>query len=295
MNYDIVATDLVKVYKTRGEEVQALRGLSVQIGHAQIVSIIGPSGSGKTTLLNIMGGLDKPTAGKVTVGNLDITNLKPTQLVAFRRQSIGHILQTSNLFPYLTAEQNIELPMLAADISQSKRTARVSELLKILDMSLRARHKPDELSGGERQKIAIASAIATNPPILLADEPTGELDTVNARAVVDLLSKLSREFEKTVVLVTHDPRVAQESDSILLIEDGRIKSTSTPPELFSESSPYIEGLRIRVAEIEKQLGELDSTFRRSETDPSKYAESRHKLEELRNALKDELNRLGVVN
>lgn len=295
MNYDIVATDLVKVYKTRGEEVQALRGLSVQIGHAQIVSIIGPSGSGKTTLLNIMGGLDKPTAGKVTVGNLDITNLKPTQLVAFRRQSIGHILQTSNLFPYLTAEQNIELPMLAADISQSKRTARVSELLKILDMSLRARHKPDELSGGERQKIAIASAIATNPPILLADEPTGELDTVNARAVVDLLSKLSREFEKTVVLVTHDPRVAQESDSILLIEDGRIKSTATPPELFSESSPYIEGLRIRVAEIEKQLGELDSTFRRSETDPSKYAESRHKLEELRNALKDELNRLGVVN
>jgi putative ABC transport system ATP-binding protein len=295
MSSEIVANDLIKVYKTRGGEVQALRGLSVRVSHAQIVSIIGPSGSGKTTLLNILGGLDTPTAGRVRIGGRELTGLKSTQLITFRRQNIGHILQTSNLLPYLTAEENIELPMLAAGTSQSKRKARVSELLKVLEMSPRARHKPDELSGGERQRIAIASAIATNPPILLADEPTGELDTVNARAVVNLLSQLSREFGKTVVLVTHDPNVAQESDSILLIEDGRIKSTATPPQLFSETSPYIEGLRIRVAEIEKQLVELDSTFRNNEMDPSKYAESRLKLEELRTNLRDELHRLGIVN
>lgn len=293
MSPDIVAADLVKIYKTKSDEVQALRGLSLHVGHAQMVSIIGPSGSGKTTLLNILGGLDTPTGGMVKLGDIDLQDLKPGQLMRFRQKNIGHVLQGSNLFSYLTAEENVELPMLAAGASQAERKKRAAELLESMGLSNRSSHRPDELSGGEKQRVAIASALANDPPTLLADEPTGELDTVNASIITDILHDVSRRLEKTIVLVTHDPRVAQKSDAIFVIEDGRIRSTMTPSETSNQLS-YADGLKSRIVEIDDQILVLDGDFRQQKMTAASFTESRRNLEILKNSLKQELQRLGSV-
>lgn len=293
MSPDIVAVDLVKIYKTKSDEVQALRGLSLQVRHSQMVSIIGPSGSGKTTLLNILGGLDTPTGGVVKFGNIDLKDLKPSQLMRFRQKNIGHLLQGSNLFSYLTAEENVELPMLASGVSQTDRKKRAVELLESVGLSNRSSHRPDELSGGEKQRVAIASALANDPPALLADEPTGELDSVNAGIITNLLHVVSKKLEKTIVLVTHDPKVAQKSDMIFLIEDGRIKSTMTPSGSFSQQS-YADGLKSRIVQIDDQIRELDEAFQQRRMDAASFTESRRNLDVLKNGLKQELQRLGVV-
>ena len=293
MSPDIFAVDLVKIYKTKSDEVQALRGLTLQVRHSQMVSIIGPSGSGKTTLLNILGGLDTPTGGVVKFGDLVLQDLKPSQLMRFRQKNIGHVLQGSNLFSYLTAEENVELPMLAAGAPQVERKKRAVELLDSMGLSNRISHRPDELSGGERQRVAIASALANDPQVLLADEPTGELDTINARIVTDLLHDVSKKLGKTIVLVTHDPKVAQKSDAIFLIEDGRIKSTMTPSGTFSEVS-YVEGLKSRIVEIDDQILRLDDEFRQGKLTAASFTESRRNLDQLKNGLKQELQRLGVM-
>src|SRR3972149_2777146 len=173
--------DLVKVHHTGKIEVQALRGLNLDITSGELVSIIGPSGSGKSTLLNIIGGLDQATAGTVQVGENTITSYSVNQLVDYRRKIVGHIFQNLNLIPTLSAKENIEFSMVAAGVPRGKRKQRVQELLETVGLQDRAKHKPEELSGGEQQRIAIAAALANDAPILLADEPTGEVDTVNAR------------------------------------------------------------------------------------------------------------------
>ena len=218
----IVVKDLIRVYKTGKSEVIALRGLNVHVNDGEIVAIMGPSGCGKTTLLNMIGGLDRPTAGSILVDGKDITQFSENELVEFRRKNVGYVFQFFNLVPTLTAEENIELPMQLAGTSHTKRKERVGELLDIVDLHERKHHKPDELSGGEQQRIAIAVALANDPEIILADEPTGELDTKTGKEVLQLFHTLGREYGKTEIIVTHDQRISPLADRTLTIEDGSI-------------------------------------------------------------------------
>ncbi|MGQ9506399.1 MAG: ABC transporter ATP-binding protein [Candidatus Bathycorpusculaceae bacterium] len=293
---DIKIRDLVKVYRVGKIEVQALRGLSMDVKAGELISIIGPSGSGKTTLLNIVGGLDQATAGKVQVGETEVTALTTTQLVDYRRKMVGHIFQTLNLIPTLTAAENIELPMIALGVSRSKRIERTEELLKIVGLTERAHHKPEELSGGEQQRVAIAAAMANDAPVLLADEPTGELDTVNAKIVVDYLVKVNRELGKTIIMVTHDPSVARAANRILRIEDGVIKMALTPSEVIVEEKAvsYIDQLRARINEINVQLQQLDEDFKAGKVTGDEYVQKRQSLKQIMDSLREELHRMGVV-
>jgi putative ABC transport system ATP-binding protein len=293
---DVRIRDLVKVYRLGKVEVQALRGLNMDVKAGELISIIGPSGSGKTTLLNIVGGLDQATAGTVQVGDIGVATLSTTQLVDYRRETVGHIFQTLNLIPTLTATENIELPMIAFGVSRKKRAERTQELLEIVSLTDRASHKPEELSGGEQQRVAIAAALANDAPVLLADEPTGELDTVNAKMIVDYLVKVNRELGKTIIMVTHDPSVARAADRILRIEDGVIKMALTPSEVIVEEKAvsYIDQLRARIAEIDAQLQRLDEDFKTGAISGDEYVQKRQNLKQMRDSLKEELHRMGVV-
>lgn len=250
----IIVKNLIKIYKLGNVEVQALRGLNMEVEEGEIVAIVGPSGSGKTTLLNIVGGLDQTTGGYVQVGGIVVTALQRYQLVDYRRVTVGHIFQTLNLIPTLTAAENVELPMIALGVPKEARAKRVNELIEIVGLTERAHHKPEELSGGEQQRVAIAAAMANDPPVLLADEPTGELDTVNAKIVVNYLVKVRKELGKTVVMVTHDPSVARAADRILRIEDGVIKMALTPSEVITEEKAisYTDQIRARITEIDSK-------------------------------------------
>jgi putative ABC transport system ATP-binding protein len=293
---DITVKDLIKVYRLGKVEIQALRGLSMMVKEGEIVSIIGPSGSGKTTLLNIIGGLDTATAGLVRVGDIEVTALTTPQLIEYRRKTVGHVFQTLNLIPTLTAAENVELPMIAMGVPGGKRKERVKSLLEVVGLTERANHKPDELSGGEQQRVAIAAALANDAPILLADEPTGELDTVNAKIVVDHLVRISRELGKTIVMVTHDPSVARAADRILRIEDGVIKAALTPAQILEPSTTvsYVDRLRARIADIEAELRGLDEDFRSGKITGDEYTERRQRLKQTKAGLEDELHRLGIV-
>jgi putative ABC transport system ATP-binding protein len=293
---DIQIRDLVKVYKTGKIEVQALRGANLDIKSGELVAIIGPSGSGKTTLLNVIGALDEATAGSVTVGDVNVTSLSVTQLVDYRRKMVGHVFQNLNLIPTLSAEENIELPMIALGVAGGKRKARVNELLQVVGLSDRAKHKPDELSGGEQQRIAIAAALANDAPILLADEPTGELDTVNAHTIVEYLVKVNKELSKTIVMVTHDPSVARAADRILRIEDGVIKMALTPSEVIvkQEAVSYVDQLKARITEISGQLEQLDRDFRSEKMGGDEYVQKRQSLKQIKDSLREELSRMGVI-
>jgi putative ABC transport system ATP-binding protein len=293
---DVKVKDLVKVHRTGKIEVQALRGLSMDVEAGELIAIIGPSGSGKTTLLNIVGGLDDATAGTVLVGDNNVTSLSVTQLVDFRRKMVGHIFQMLNLIPTLSAEENIEFVMVASGVPRKNRKQRVQELLETVGLTDRAHHKPEELSGGEQQRIALAAALANDAPVLLADEPTGELDTVNAKIVVDYLVKVNRELGKTIIMVTHDPSVARVAHRILRIEDGVIKMALTPSEVIVQEKAvsYADQLRARISEINVQLEQLDRDFRNEKMGGDEYTEKRQSLKQVRDSLREELARMGVI-
>ena len=295
-NYAVEVRNLIKVYKTGELEVQALRGLSVTVNNGEMVSLIGPSGSGKSTLLNIIGGLDRATAGFVSVMGNDLTQLSPDELVEFRRNIVGHVFQNMNLIPTLTAAENIELAMAAIGMKKQDRQKRVEELINVVGLKERMGHKPGELSGGEQQRIALAAALANNPPLILADEPTGELDTENAMIVVNYLSKINKELGKTVIMVTHDPRVARASSRILRIQDGVISTDLAPTE---EAAPtqtsYSDMIRTRIAVIEQQLLGLDGEFRRNVISSDQFVERQNALKKTLDVLRDELHRLGIVH
>jgi putative ABC transport system ATP-binding protein len=293
---NVKVRDLVKVHHTGKIEVQALRGLSMVVDAGEMIAIIGPSGSGKTTLLNIVGGLDTATAGTVQVGDTGVTSLSVTQLVDYRRKMVGHIFQTLNLIPTLTAEENVEFSMVASGVSRAERRGRVNELLETVGLTDRANHKPEELSGGEQQRIALAAALANDAPVLLADEPTGELDTVNAKCVVDYLVKVNRDLGKTIIMVTHDPSVARAAHRILRIEDGVIKMTLTPSDVILEEKAvsYTDQLRARIGEIDEQIQQLDKDFKSSMITGDDYTEKRIKLKQILGSLKEELSRMGLV-
>jgi len=292
----VIAKDLIKIYRLGNVEVQALRGLNMEVKEGEIVAIVGPSGSGKTTLLNIVGGLDQATGGYVQVGDIVVTALQTSQLVDYRRKTVGHIFQALNLIPTLTAAENIELPMIALGVPRENRAKRVKELLEIVGLTERAHHKPEELSGGEQQRVAIAAAMANDPPVLLADEPTGELDTANAKIVVNYLVKVNKELGKTIVMVTHDPSVARAADRILRIEDGVIKMALTPSEVIAEEKAvsYIDQIRARITEIDSQLLQLDEAFKSGKISGDEYVERRQSLKQIRESLREELHRMGIV-
>jgi putative ABC transport system ATP-binding protein len=293
---NIKIRDLVKVHHTGKIEVQALRGLNLDISSGELVSIIGPSGSGKSTLLNIIGGLDKATAGTVQVGEKTVTNLSVRQLVDYRRKVVGHIFQNLNLIPTLTAQENIEFSMVASGVKRGKRKQRVQELLKTVGLQERADHKPEELSGGEQQRIAIAAALANDAPVLLADEPTGELDTANARIIAEYLVKVNQDFGKTIIMVTHDPSVARVSSRILRIEDGLIKTSLAPSEVIVQERAvsYVDQLKDRIIEINGELEQLDRDFRSEKVGGDEYVQKRQSLKLIRDSLKEELSRMGVI-
>ncbi len=293
---DITVKDVVKAYRMGKMEVQALRGLSMSVKEGEVVAIIGPSGSGKTTLLNIVGGLDTATAGTVIVGDLQVTAFTSSQLIDYRRKTVGHIFQTLNLIPTLTAAENIGLPMMALGVAGGRRKQRVKELLEVVGLAQRADHKPDELSGGEQQRIAMAAALANDAPIILADEPTGELDTTNAKIVVDYLVKIRQELGKTIVMVTHDPNIARHADRILRIEDGTIKAALTPAQVSEPTAAisYVDQLKSRLTDLDAQMEQLDKDFRAGKIDGDQYAEQRQRLKQAKTGLLDELHRMGVV-
>lgn len=224
----IVCDGLVKIYQTSDIEVVALQGLDLDVEPGEFVTLVGASGSGKSTLLNVLGGLDQPTAGRAFVAGHDLLTMQPGDRAAFRRQAIGFIWQQTarNLLPYLDARANVEFPMTFTGVGRRERRERADELLGLVGMSGRADHRPGQLSGGEQQRVAIAVALANEPSVLLADEPTGELDTTTAEEVVDVLRAVNVELGVTGVIVTHDPLVSSHVDRTIAIRDGRI-STET--------------------------------------------------------------------
>jgi|SRR5687768_2759277 len=211
----------VHKYFTRGSErIDVLQGVNLEIPQGDFLALMGPSGSGKTTLLNLMGGLDKPSSGTLDVGGSNITSLSGSQLSRWRSQHIGFVFQLYNLLPVLTAERNVELPLLLTKLSKAERRKRVGIALKVVGLSDRARHYPRQLSGGQEQRVGIARAIVTDPMLLLADEPTGDLDRKAGDEVLDLLQTLNREHGKTIVMVTHDPHAAERAKRTLHLEKG---------------------------------------------------------------------------
>ncbi len=292
----VVVKDLVKIYSLGSLEVQALRGLDLTIDEGEMIALIGPSGSGKTTLLNIIGGLDKASAGSVRVFDQEITRLGLGELVEYRRSIVGHVFQTMNLIPTLTAAENVELPLVALGTPKDERKNRVEELMQIVGLEDRMSHKPGEMSGGEQQRVALAAALANDPPLILADEPTGELDTANARIVVDYLSRVNTEMGKTILMVTHDPAVSRTADRILRIQDGVIEAdTASVGVEVDIPASYVDMLRTRIVEIDRQLADLDDSFRREEMTGEGYVERQTGLRGTRSVLVEELHRLGIVH
>ena len=224
MSENIVeAFNLSKVYKRKKIEVTALKDVNLQVPRGQVISIMGPSGSGKTTLLNMIGGLDRPTEGNVVVDGTELTRLSENQLANFRLTKIGFVFQFYNLFSMLTAFENIEYPLVLAKKTKKEREKRTWGLLTAVRMEERADHRPDELSGGEQQRIGIARALANDPALVLADEPTGDLDSENAEAFMNMVRELNQIYNKTFLIVTHDPIVTKECDRTYMIRDGTIE------------------------------------------------------------------------
>jgi len=236
---------LVKIYKVANLEVVALQGLDLTVEAGEFVAIVGASGSGKSTLMNIMGGLDTPSAGRAVVGGHVLGEMGPRELTEYRRRVIGFVRQqtTRNLLPYLTAGENVELPMVLDGVGGRERQSRTTEMLEMMGLDDRAGRRPHELSGGEQQRIAICVALANRPAVLLADEPTGELDTVTARDVFDVLRLANEQLGVTIVVVTHDPLVNDQVQRTIAIRDGR---TST--ETLRRRSVSGEGAHELVAE-----------------------------------------------
>ena len=226
MSETIIKLDNIvkKFYIGKPNELEILHGISLEVQKGEFVSIVGPSGSGKSTLMNLIGVLDRPTSGSYILDGIDVSSAKDKELSAIRNKKIGFVFQTYNLISKTTALKNIELPMLYAGVSKSERTKKAKELLKLVEMSDREKHLPEELSGGQKQRVAIARAMANNPAILLADEPTGALDSKTGRLVMDLFHKLNKEQGITIVLITHSQELASETDRIISLKDGNIIS-----------------------------------------------------------------------
>ena len=212
--------DLNKIYHRGGESIEVLQGLNLDVGRGEFVAFMGPSGSGKTTLLNLLGGLDIPTSGTVTVDGDEITSMSGRNLAGWRARHVGFVFQMYNLIPVLTAFGNVELPLLLTKLSKAQRRHHVETALELVGLGDRMKHYPRQLSGGQEQRVAIARAIVTDPTFLLCDEPTGDLDRKAAEEILDLLTQLEADHGKTILMVTHDPLAAERADVVLHLDKG---------------------------------------------------------------------------
>jgi putative ABC transport system ATP-binding protein len=219
--------NVYKSYVRGNQKIEVLHGLSLSIPKGDFVALMGPSGSGKTTLLNLIGGLDRPTSGEILVGGERIDQLSGGALARWRARNVGFVFQFYNLMPVLTAERNVELPLLLTKLSAGQRRKSVAVALEIVGLTDRARHKPKELSGGQEQRVAIARALVSDPTILICDEPTGDLDRKTADEILSLVQVLNRDYGKTVVMVTHDPKAAEFARRTLHLEKGQLLEQST--------------------------------------------------------------------
>jgi putative ABC transport system ATP-binding protein len=220
-----------KVYHRDAFEVPVLNGITVDVPRGDFLALMGPSGSGKTTLLNLIAGIDRPTAGSITVDGREISRFNESALASWRARHVGFIFQLYNLIPVLNAFENVELPLLLTRLSKKQRRQHVEAALNIVGLGDRMFHYPRQLSGGQEQRVAIARAVVTDPTIIVADEPTGDLDAKNAQETLDLLRQLNEEFEKTIVMVTHDPKAAQHAKRILHLEKGLLVESVERSEL----------------------------------------------------------------
>ena len=212
-----------KVYHRDSQEIVVLDGINLEVPQGEFVALMGPSGSGKTTLLNLIAGIDRPTSGKVVVGGTDVGTLSEGALAKWRSQNVGFIFQFYNLIPVLTALENVELPLMLSHLSRKQRRERALTALKIVGLADRSEHYPKQLSGGQEQRVAIARAVVTDPKVLVADEPTGDLDAKSAEEILNLMQTLNQEFGKTIVMVTHDPRAAHRAHSEKHLEKGVLR------------------------------------------------------------------------
>jgi putative ABC transport system ATP-binding protein len=221
----VTVADVHKHFTRGGERIDVLQGVNLEIPSGDFLALMGPSGSGKTTLLNLMGGLDVPTAGSVDVGGARISGLRGSSLSRWRSRNVGFVFQLYNLLPVLTAERNVELPLLLTNLSKSERRKRAGIALKIVGLADRAKHYPRQLSGGQEQRVGIARAIVTDPTLLLCDEPTGDLDRKAGDEILELLQALNRDHGKTIVMVTHDPHAAERARRVLHLDKGVLAGT----------------------------------------------------------------------
>ncbi|MDU0199570.1 ATP-binding cassette domain-containing protein [Paenibacillus sp. MAH-36] len=253
--------NLVKIYKIADLEVVALQGLDLHVEAGELMAIIGNSGSGKSTLLNMLGGLDRPSAGRLIVDGKDLLSIREKDLVKYKRESVGFVWQNNarNLIPYLTAQENVELPIL---LQGKRKRERALELLEAVGLSHRRNNKLNQLSGGEQQRVAIAIALANHPKLLLADEPTGSVDTRMANQILDLFRQLSRELGLTIVIVTHDPMLAKKVDRVVAIRDGRTSSEILRRKSYEQELQDLEeGIEEQEEESHDEYAVLDQAGR----------------------------------
>lgn len=222
MSTSIDIRSVTKTYHRGGEALRVLDELELQMAGGTFYALMGPSGSGKTTLLNLIGGLDHADSGEVLVGDEDLTQLDGSSLAQWRAENVGFIFQGFNLLPVLSARENVELPLLLAPLSKRQRREQAERALELVGLQDRMDHKPRELSGGQEQRVAIARAIASDPQIILADEPTGDLDRTTADSVLELLQRLNRELDKTILMVTHDPQAASYAGKVIHLDKGKL-------------------------------------------------------------------------
>ena len=218
----VTVRDLHKVFSRGGERIDVLQGVTLDIPEGDFLALMGPSGSGKTTLLNLIGGLDTPSSGQIQVGGQRIDTLRSGQLAHWRSQNVGYVFQFYNLMPMLTAQRNVELPLLLTGLSGAQRKRNAEIALQLVGLGDRTKHRPNELSGGQQQRVAIARAIVSDPTLLICDEPTGDLDRQSAEEILTLLQELNREHGKTIVMVTHDPKAAEYATHTLHLDKGTL-------------------------------------------------------------------------
>lgn len=229
-------TNLTKSFSRGSEKIQVLDNLVLEVPKGQFLALMGPSGSGKTTLLNLIAGLDSPTSGSIVVGDQEIAAMSESQLARWRTRHVGFIFQFYHLLPVLTAYENVELPLLLLPLSASERKRQVLTALDLVGLSDRMSHRPGQLSGGQQQRVGIARAMVTDPDLIVADEPTGDLDSKSAEEILNLLVELKRSLEKTIIMVTHDPKAALYAERVLHLEKGRLVQ-----EVFNPPSPRLAG------------------------------------------------------
>ena len=290
----VICENVIKIYRSGELKSIALSNLSLHVNEGEFRVIAGPSGSGKTTLLNLIGGIDIPDAGKIVVDGEDITKYTEEERIRYRRTKVGFVFQFFNLIPYLTALENVEFPMIVAGAPREERRKRALELLKLVGLEGKKDHKPNELSGGEQQRVAIAVALANDPPLILADEPTGELDFETGRQIVKLFRDLHKQLNKTIIIVTHDFSIAMYADRISLLRDGKVIETISPAEkdllglLSLPKEDVWESLKKRKEALLEEIRRLEEEYRKGVIDidtlVNRYTKVRKELDEIESKL-----------